>query len=102
MCGVCGGCRYWADMKDTHKGTNHDVEYFCNLCSLVMRAFPTEVTCETTFSRTELINHARRRNMSVEHLALIVGAWAWPEDFESLSAQDPRFAALIRDLHRGD
>ena len=99
MCGVYVACRYWAEMKDKYKGTNFDVEYFCNLCTLVMRAFPTEVTCETTFSRTELINHARCRNMSVEHLALIVGAWAWPEEFETLSSQDPRFAPLIRNLH---
>ena len=74
---------------------------FVDMVLLVMRATPTEVTCETMFSRHDLINVAKRRGMKVENLIKLIDAWAFPVTFDDLDVDDARFHDLIRTLHQG-
>jgi len=92
--------RWWATLRDEHKGTSDDVSLFVDMVLLVMRATPTEVTCETMFSRHDVLNMAKRRGMKVENLIKLIDAWAFPQSMVDVDVNDPRFADLIPFLHQ--
>ena len=93
-------CRWWATLRDEHKGAGDDVSVFVDMVLLVMRATPTEVTCETMFSRHDVLNMGKRRGMKVENLIKLIDAWAFPQSMVDLDVKDPRFADLIPFLHQ--
>ena len=94
--------RWWALLREDSRGQGggSDISDFVDMILVAMRATPTEVTCETMFSRHDLVNVARRRGMKVENLIKLLDAWAWPENMDDLDVNDPRFTDLIAYLHR--